>query len=364
MEETARLAALCRFEWTAETASLVPIESVDVERVVGAARRHGVCGWLYRRLTEEGIVRDSSYREIAGRLRASVLETIAKNGRREAVYRAIRERMREKGMEIVPLKGIYLMRELYDEIWERPTSDIDLLAYGTNPMAVYREMLKMVEEGRVPKYRTQAVYDTMFPHYPPMMIGGQAVDLHFCLFGRESRLNVGEVETEVRGEEGRGERVLTDAQTMYHLTAHYVKNRQIEGNRLGWLVDIALMMKRQGEKGREMIARVEAMNRGVVREMRETWSEAFWLLGEEERREAESIIEMATKQPTDASMAPWAVGMVGKYSDIAKRLWRYIEKSARYVIEENDEKTRIDKLKAVTLDLKDFVRERGERKKR
>ena len=106
------------------------------------------------------------------------------------------------------------------------------------------------------------------------------------------------------------------------------------------------------------------MNRGVVREMRETWSEAFWLLGEEERREAESIIEMATKQPTDASMAPRAVGMVGKYSDIAKRLWRYIEKSARYGIEENDEKTRIDKLKAVTLDLKDFVRERGERKKR
>jgi len=98
---------------------------VDVDRLIKTSIKEGMAGFLYRNLLKAGILQglDPQQRQ---RLESLYYQTVHINLKLIYDMRKILEGLNEREINVVLLKGMALLHQLYSDIGVRPLTDIDL----------------------------------------------------------------------------------------------------------------------------------------------------------------------------------------------------------------------------------------------
>jgi hypothetical protein len=108
------------------TGAGAPLTSQVWTQIIDLARRHGVAPLLHRALQARGSIMDlpePSRRVLEEDRHGTALENLHNYGE----FRRIAQALHEKGISIMPLKGLHLAEIVYDDISLRPMNDLDIL---------------------------------------------------------------------------------------------------------------------------------------------------------------------------------------------------------------------------------------------
>ena len=103
------------------------------EKLLQETEQHGLTPLLYRRVQAAGVAVPE---DVGKKMHAAYLRTAEQNIRRYEILSRIYKACDEAGIEVIPLKGIYLASEVYRDIALREMSDIDILVRKKNLDAV------------------------------------------------------------------------------------------------------------------------------------------------------------------------------------------------------------------------------------
>ena len=183
------------------------------------------------------------------------------------------------------LKGAALMTSYYSDISERPIGDLDIWVDHREVYRAYGILRNMSDEkDQTPVFRTRLLPESIRTHLKPLTICGQTVELHFNLYSCDSNRNITTSDLAshfVR----RGQYLVPDEPLMlYHLTTHLTKSRKTLGVRLGWFVDIAMLLEKWGEQSPDICLQAIGMNPDARNEMLDIWRYAISLTSESTSR--------------------------------------------------------------------------------
>lgn len=256
------------------------LSGMTAEKAVALAEeaaRQGVAGWLMHRLmTDYGGVEGAEVLKSA--LQKMVLMTFMTNRKNIEIIKHTESLLKGEGIEMVLLKGAALMRDYYPEMSMRAIGDIDVWVRHRDAYRAH-DILKKAGYETAHNYRTNVLQESLKTHLDPLYYGGQMIEIHYNLYGPDSKMNVmGEIGDEIVG--GR----LSDSLMLYHLTTHLVVNRETKGVRVGWVADIVMMMARKGADIKGMIEGAIALNEDCREVMCDVWRRIASMMGEEEQR--------------------------------------------------------------------------------
>nr|WP_319397831.1 nucleotidyltransferase family protein [uncultured Carboxylicivirga sp.] len=163
------------------------------------------------------------------------------------VFLEIQELFKQNNIPIVALKGIALAISLYDDEGVRPMGDIDILV----PEGKAMEALKLLKNaGAIQAYTPRSViHEKAHSHVRAVNYNGVLVEIHQRLFALGNRFYVDTNacfdNTKSIMYQMKNILVLNDLYMAYHLICHLAYNVKNEGLRLGWLLDIALLLNKQ-----------------------------------------------------------------------------------------------------------------------
>ncbi|MCU4155585.1 nucleotidyltransferase family protein [Carboxylicivirga sp. A043] len=167
-----------------------------------------------------------------------------------AVFNKISKYLSEAGIPVIALKGIALASHLYKDDGLRPMGDIDILVPEGMGMKALEVILQTEAE---PLFVPRSPYhEQSDAHVRGVKVDGIMVEIHQRLFSLGSDYYTRNVDffTHTVEIEKQGIKLKQlDAIWMgYHLIAHAVKGIEMGGLRLGWLLDIALLIHSQQEE--------------------------------------------------------------------------------------------------------------------
>ena len=238
-DPTATLARLCALERTATPPDL---DAGGVAAVAQAAARHGVAGWLMKRLGE-------SYADwepaaaLMPALRPHMMGNLRFNALVTGALRRVTDLLSRHGIGVAALKGAALMGSLYGDAGVRSTGDLDILVAqdkGDEAMEI------LTADGATPWAEATAgrpdVMNLFCRHLPPLKYCGVRVEIHTKLWRELS----GEVliDNAMSHTVRCGETLRLDNEAMLvHLSAHAHTHHALDGHiSLKWLIDIALLL--------------------------------------------------------------------------------------------------------------------------
>jgi hypothetical protein len=165
--------------------------------------------------------------------------TRATNGIRMALVRRLLVALNSFGVDPIFLKGVALVHTVYSDLGARPMGDVDILV-APPEMAVVADALsslRCVESGRTE--------DTVQYRGP----GDMVFDVHerFRIFEHMGGVPLTE---SVPAEDPASPplRILAPDAALAHLICHLQGHRPAEGCLLGWVVDIGLLLTRDGSR--------------------------------------------------------------------------------------------------------------------
>lgn len=124
---------------------------------------------------------------VVAKLKQAYLKTMTRNMVLFDVFREIAEKMNQKGVKAVALKGIYLAEHLYSDIGLRQLSDIDLLVKNdelTTVIKIFEELGFKKSEFEFGNTMLSVLEPT---HLPPFTRKGVSVEVHTRLHGPTHR---------------------------------------------------------------------------------------------------------------------------------------------------------------------------------
>lgn len=239
-DPTAALARLCALE---RAAAPPDIGAGGVAALARAAARHGVAGWLMKRLGE-------SYADwepagaLTRALRPHMMGDLLFNSRVAGALRRASDLLSRHGIEVAALKGAALTDSLYGDAGVRSTGDLDILVAQDKG---YEAMEILTADGATPWDEATAgrpdVMNLFCRHLPPLKYCGVRVEIHTKLWRELS----GEVliDNAMSHTARCGETLRLDNEAMLaHLCAHAHTHHALDGHiSLKWLIDIALLLR-------------------------------------------------------------------------------------------------------------------------
>jgi len=235
------------------------IQGINVDSDLVA--RQGVAGWIYKLHPQLR----------TPQLKQKVYSVFVINQRNIAICNKIQSALSAEGISMALLKGAALMTEQYTDISLRPIGDIDIWVKHDD---VYRarNILKGISSySNWYETKTNVLQESIKTHLPMLVIDGQQIELHYNLYSPDSYLNPSEPILEHLQIDGKFT-IPDDVMLLYHLTTHILKNRQMEGNRMGWFVDIIMLFEKWGaEKAAQICKAALSLNNHVAAEMLLIW---------------------------------------------------------------------------------------------
>ncbi|MCG8579732.1 MAG: nucleotidyltransferase family protein [Bacteroidales bacterium] len=164
-----------------------------------------------------------------------------------AVFSKVSQLLCEAGIPIMALKGIALASHLYSDDGLRPMGDVDIMVPDGMGMAALDVLMKAgAEQLVVPRSSYHELADA---HVRAVRLDGVMVEIHQRLFSLGSSFHTPEIDffKYTNGFEKQGVKIhqLNPDWMAYHLIAHAVKGIEMGGLRIGWLLDIALLINQQ-----------------------------------------------------------------------------------------------------------------------
>ena len=192
----------------------------------------------------QGVDPPASWRDRATRRRHVTLRV---NGHLADTLREVLDAFDGMRLEAMPVKGLVLAETLYGDIGARPCADLDVLVRPADLPAA-RAALRAIgfRQRAVPGYKA-----LVHPFHDPAWARGEGADhvrleLHWGLWAdHEHRLGTdGLWDRSVTSTlQGRATRMLSPEDTLLHLAIHRTRSAL----RLRWLVDVAELVRRDGE---------------------------------------------------------------------------------------------------------------------
>jgi len=244
------------------------------------ATKNGVGAWIYSRC-KAGLIKGIDTDHLKQWKRVYFHNTLQYQ-KYIAVYQKVNEQLAEMGIPILALKGIALASELYADEGLRPMSDIDILVpEGSGSEALHVLLKNGAQQLGVPR---SSQHEQLDAHVRAISIDGIMVEIHQRLFSMGSVFYLKGTDrfencVQIK-KQGIAMQRLNDVLMAYHLVTHAIKGIQMGGLRLGWLLDIALVL--QPIKDREaFILAVINVNRKQEKAMRQLIQMAVLLLPNE-----------------------------------------------------------------------------------
>ncbi len=149
------------------------------------ADRHQLTPLLHARAGADAAVPQ----EIRGRLRRAYVTAAARNLQLYSQLEKVLEVLRERGVEIILLKGVYLAQEVYRNVALRPMTDIDLLARREDLPNVIDALRSLgyapEQDGKIGEQCKQAA------HLPAMLRENSfSIEVHWHIEGPDSPYRV------------------------------------------------------------------------------------------------------------------------------------------------------------------------------
>ncbi|WP_439185090.1 nucleotidyltransferase domain-containing protein [Carboxylicivirga taeanensis] len=212
---------------------------------LGAA--NGVGAWCYRQVKcgqIEGISAESM-----SAWKGVYLNNTIRYQHYLSVFNRVSQALEAAGIPVVALKGIALSSSLYADEGLRPMGDIDLLVpEGEGLKALSVLLQKGAKPLVVPRSKYHEVTDA---HVRAVEVNGIMVEIHQRLFalGSDFYTQTSDLfrHTLEIDKQGVGLRILDDKMQAYHLITHAIKGVEMDGLRLGWLLDIALLLNKAAD---------------------------------------------------------------------------------------------------------------------
>jgi hypothetical protein len=220
---------------------------------------NGMGPWLFNRLKNSHLEAVLSAPDLS-LLRQSYVQTTMANRHKLTVYREVKSLLQANGIEIAALKGMALAFTVYPDEGLRPMGDIDLLVDASH---VFKARDLLIAHGGITHYVPRsALHEQVSAHVRPVVYKGVMIELHQRFYALGNPLNVALKQLPVNRLAESKVTSLEDVWFAYHLATHTYYGFQMKGMRLGWLVDLALLCRRQPDwKGFQQ--QVAALNPAV-----------------------------------------------------------------------------------------------------
>jgi len=207
------------------------LRCMDLDHLIGMAFDEGLTGFLYKNLTKSDLPDILDKRQIET-LRSLYHRNVIFNLKLIHDFKETLHQFNQKKIKVVPLKGIILLKQVYEDIGLRQLTDIDLWILDGD----YREITQTLT---VLGYRSDPVYPGTFRR------DHTTIDLHFHILGAERikarKLLLSQSQSHfynnAQSIDFEGEEVLclNKYDQIIYLSLHALKHNV---DRLIWLVDI------------------------------------------------------------------------------------------------------------------------------
>jgi hypothetical protein len=208
-----------------------------IDALVSLAIKHGLGPLVFTLASQNNSDAANILRD---KLRGVYMASAMTNTRLTATCNAITNKLKEAGIESMPLKGCYLSQCIYDDSALRPMSDIDLLVRPEHAAQAY--ILLTGQEWHVAQQRTTD------HHLPPFHVKGHLVELHRYLFPPDVKNTI------PIDDIWRHAHPLTHpyngfkmepSQLLVYVSLHTYYTMMRGGLRLGWFYDLKLLLQRE-----------------------------------------------------------------------------------------------------------------------
>jgi hypothetical protein len=224
------------------------------------AVRNGVAPWIFYQSNQEGYKGVQWPDKIKELLKMQYLQTLVMNQQKWKVFREIFEVASSKNIQILPLKGTALAFSLYPEEALRPMGDLDILVPESQVLELKDILLaKGAKQIHVPISR---LHEKVHAHISALTWQNIMIEPHQRLFAMVCVMNLENTDLFQHTQpipSYPDVKTFNDRMQAYHLTTHTFKGYKMGGMRLGWLLDIALIMQ-QNQDNKEFISSVIALN--------------------------------------------------------------------------------------------------------
>ena len=211
-------------------------QCVDLSRLIDSAIKEGLAGFLYQGLKLSGMLETLGEKE-KKRLQSIYYHTVAFNLKLINDLISLLHLRHQENIQVVLLQGIALLREIYEDIGLRPTTDIDVWVLEKDfPLLVGI----LVDQG----YRQDPLYPTTFRKGSTILDFRTHILWADRLKCRELLLSTSQESvhnnTRMVNFENTQVRFLNEYDQVLYLMLHALKHRV---ERLVWLADIKLLVK-------------------------------------------------------------------------------------------------------------------------
>ncbi|WP_430817152.1 nucleotidyltransferase family protein [Carboxylicivirga sp. RSCT41] len=223
-------------------------EAIDSE-FINFCNDNGLGAWCYAQHQKNSI---SGLDKVSlSNWKAIYFQNTIKYQRYLAVYNKVKQHLTGAGIPVMALKGIALASHLYGDDGLRPMGDIDILVPEGKGMEALDVLMKA---GAVQLVVPRSPYhEQADAHVRAVNIDGIMLEIHQRLFSLGSSFHTPGIDffnyTIEIEKQGVSMRQLNPLWMAYHLIAHAVKGIEMGGLRIGWLLDIALLIDQQKDHG-------------------------------------------------------------------------------------------------------------------
>ncbi|MDG5800362.1 nucleotidyltransferase family protein [Marinilabiliaceae bacterium ANBcel2] len=221
------------------------------EQILNFAVRNGVAPLLYRK---KEISRLSPTLQSA--LRNEYLKSLGRNTALMVIGDEIAKKLNSAGINVIFLKGSYLVRFVYYDSALRPMSDLDILVDESDAFDAYHLL-----NGKECK---RDYLDRLSQHLPSFNYRGASIEIHYRLFPVNIKyklpvkrlLQCGHTDSELNT------LLFNTAHNLLYLTLHFYYTYKQGGVRLSWLYDLKFIVDNKGDELDEQFFRdeVESLN--------------------------------------------------------------------------------------------------------
>ncbi len=212
------------------------------------ATYNGVAAWIYSRY-KNGLIKGIDDDQLMPWKNVYFQNTIQYQ-KFLAVFKKVSDLLQKHGIQLLALKGMALASELYADEGLRPMGDLDILVpEGRGAEALQALLDNGAQQLAVPR---SGLHEQADAHVRAIRMDGIMVEVHQRLFARGSAFYLENTDRFTNSigicKQGIEIQRMNDILMAYHLVAHALKGIHMGGLRLGWLLDIAILLGKVDNK--------------------------------------------------------------------------------------------------------------------
>ncbi|MFW6276009.1 MAG: nucleotidyltransferase family protein, partial [bacterium] len=205
--------------------------------------RNGLAPWIFSQSNKEEYNMIQWPENIKQLLRMQYLQTLIMNQQKWKVFRELFEIAASKNIPVIPLKGTALAFSLYPEEALRPMGDLDILVPELQVLELRNLLLS--KGAKLLHMPLSELHEKVHAHISAVTWQNVMIEPHQRLFAMGNAMNLQNIDLFQHTQPLKNYpdiKIFNDRMQAYHLATHAFKGYKMGGMRLGWLLDIALIL--------------------------------------------------------------------------------------------------------------------------